>query len=207
MTSVLVEKYRPKKLNDVILSKDYSDKFSEMIKNKKLGGHLLFYGGAGRGKTTVAKILANEITSNILFINASDERGIDTIRNKIIPFASMQTMFPGEQKIIIMDECLDENEEVLILDENKEIKYIKLKDLDKNKIYKTISMNVETRQEEIDELYFLNEKEDKIYEVELDDGRKIKCTLDHSFMVEDKFGNVIRKKLKNLNKDDEVLSL
>ena len=65
--------------------------------------NLLLHGVAGTGKTTLAKLIANNLNCDLLYINASDERGIDTIREKIIPFAS--SLGFGNVKIVILDEA------------------------------------------------------------------------------------------------------
>lgn len=66
--------------------------------------HNFYSNGFISHNTTLAKILTNEITNSSLFVNSSDERGIDTVRNKMKSFACMQTIIPDEQKIIICDE-------------------------------------------------------------------------------------------------------
>jgi len=98
---IWVEKYRPKQLEDVVADSEVLVKFHEYITNKEIP-HLLFCGDAGRGKTTCAKILANAITDEILYINASDETSVDTIRNKVKNFCST-IAFTG-LKIVILDE-------------------------------------------------------------------------------------------------------
>ena len=65
--------------------------------------HLLLYGKAGTGKTTLAKLLVNNIECDYMYINASDENSVDTVRNKVRGFAS--TMGFKDYKIIILDEC------------------------------------------------------------------------------------------------------
>jgi replication factor C small subunit len=65
--------------------------------------HLLLYGKAGTGKTTLAKLIAKNLNCDLLYLNASDERGIDTIREKIIPFASSMSF--NDIKIVILDEA------------------------------------------------------------------------------------------------------
>jgi len=96
-----VEKYRPKKLDDLILdeeTKKYFLSLEEDIPN------LLFYGDAGTGKTTLAKILVNDVLNcQYLYINASDENGIDTIRGKVMSFSQVRS-FDGRKKVIILDE-------------------------------------------------------------------------------------------------------
>jgi len=99
--SLWVEKYRPKTLQELVLSQDNRNFFSNIDENTP---HLLFYGRAGTGKTSLAKILVNDIfKSQYLYINASDENGVDTIRNKVICFAQTKSI-DGKKKSIILDE-------------------------------------------------------------------------------------------------------
>ena len=98
-----VEKYRPTKISECILEESSSNIFDGFIKNKEIP-HLMLTGSAGIGKTTIAKILCTEIESDFIMINASDERGIDTIRNKVKQFASTKS-FSSAGKVIILDEA------------------------------------------------------------------------------------------------------
>lgn len=100
--SLWVEKYRPQTLKDLVLSPENRISFSNMIDKKEIP-HLLFCGGPGTGKTTLAKILVKELDAIYRYINASDERGIDAVREKIIPFAQTKSI-DGKLKIIILDE-------------------------------------------------------------------------------------------------------
>lgn len=100
--SLWVEKYRPQTLKDLVLSPENRISFSNMIDKKEIP-HLLFCGGPGTGKTTLAKILVKELDAIYRYINASDERGIDAVREKIVPFAQTKSI-DGKLKIIILDE-------------------------------------------------------------------------------------------------------
>lgn len=100
--SLFVEKYRPTKLADYIGNEHLKDTIGNFIEDGEIP-HLLFYGKAGTGKTTLAKLITGQIESDVLTINASDENGIDIIRNKIKNFAST-IGFKGK-KIIILDEA------------------------------------------------------------------------------------------------------
>jgi len=97
-----VEKYRPQILEDYVGNEVIKNKIADYLKQGSIQ-NLLFHGVAGTGKTTLAKLIAKNLNCDLLYLNASDERGIDTIREKIIPFAS--TMSFNDVKIIILDEA------------------------------------------------------------------------------------------------------
>ena len=99
--SLWVESYRPTKLDDYIGNDVIKSKAKQWILANDIP-HLLFYGGPGTGKTTLAKLLAKSIKCDLMYINASDERGIDTIRDKIRGFAS--TIGFSDLKVVILDE-------------------------------------------------------------------------------------------------------
>ena len=98
---LFVEKYRPHNLDNFIGDSTVRDKVQEYITEGTLQ-NLLLFGPAGTGKTSLAKLIVEQLEADHLYINASDERGIDTIRDKIVPFAS-SIGFNG-LKIIILDE-------------------------------------------------------------------------------------------------------
>ena len=97
-----VEKYRPQVLEDYVGNEVIKNKIADYIKESSIQ-NLLFYGVAGTGKTTLAKLITKNIDCDLLYLNASDERGIDTIREKIQPFAS--SMGFNDVKIVILDEA------------------------------------------------------------------------------------------------------
>ena len=97
-----VEKYRPQILEDYVGNEIIKNKIADYLKKGSIQ-NLLFYGVAGTGKTTLAKLIAKNLNCDLLYINASDERGIDTIRDKIIPFASSMSF--NDVKIVILDEA------------------------------------------------------------------------------------------------------
>lgn len=98
-----VEKYRPQKIDDVVLPADLYKTFTEIVKGGELP-NLLFTGTAGVGKTTVAKAICNELGLDFLLINGSEEGNIDTLRNKIKQFASTVSL-QGGYKVVILDEA------------------------------------------------------------------------------------------------------
>jgi len=98
-----VEKYRPSKVQDCILPELVKNTFQEYV-NKKEIPNLLLSGGAGVGKTTIAKALCEEVGCDYIVINGSDENGVDTIRIKIKNYASSVSLMGG-RKVIILDEA------------------------------------------------------------------------------------------------------
>ena len=100
--SLWVEKYRPTTMDTYIGNEHLKSKVSVYLESGDLP-HLLLYGRAGTGKTTLAKLLVNNIECDHLYINASDENNVDTVRTKVKSFAS--TIGFKDFKIIILDEC------------------------------------------------------------------------------------------------------
>jgi len=101
-----VEKYRPKTIEDCILSEDLKNTFTEFLKQKEIP-NLLLSGSAGTGKTTVARALCEELKIDYIVINGSDEgRHIDTLRNQIKNFASTTSLSSeANHKVVIIDEA------------------------------------------------------------------------------------------------------
>lgn len=101
---LLVEKYRPQILEDLVLSLEHKEYFSSLASQEEIP-NLLFTGSPGTGKTTLSKILIKKILNcQYLYLNASDENGIDTIRTKIIGFASTKSL-DGKLKVVLCDEA------------------------------------------------------------------------------------------------------
>ena len=97
------EAHRPKTIEECILPERLKKPFQEYVNSEKIP-HLLLSGGAGVGKTTVAKAMCNQIGADYIMINGSDESGIDVFRTKIKDFASSMS-FTGGRKVIIIDEA------------------------------------------------------------------------------------------------------
>ena len=96
-----VEKYRPSKLEDYVGNEHLKNKVEGYLESGDVP-HLLLYGKAGTGKTTLAKLIVNSIECDYMVINASDENNVDTVRNKVKNFASSMGFKP--MKMIILDE-------------------------------------------------------------------------------------------------------
>jgi len=97
------ERYRPKTINDCILPDRLKKPFQEYVTSKEIP-NLMLTGSAGVGKTTVAKAMCDEIGINHLYINASENRGIDMLRTTIRNYASTVSL-TGGKKVIILDEA------------------------------------------------------------------------------------------------------
>ena len=100
--SLLVEKYRPSKLENYVGNENIKKSISKYIDQNDIQ-NLIFYGPAGTGKTTLAKLCVQNLDCDHLYINASDERGIETIRDKVQSFASVASFKP--LKVVILDEA------------------------------------------------------------------------------------------------------
>ena len=100
--SLWVEKYRPNTLTTYVGNEHLKEKVKRYIDSEDVP-HLLLYGKAGTGKTTLAKIVVNNIDCDYMYINASDENKVDDVRNKIKTFASSVGF--KSLKVIILDEC------------------------------------------------------------------------------------------------------
>ena len=100
--TLLVEKYRSKTL-DSYVGNEHIKKTIEQYLGQNDIQNLIFFGPAGTGKTTLAKLIVNNLNCDHLYINASDERGIETIRDKVSGFASTASFKP--LKVVILDEA------------------------------------------------------------------------------------------------------
>ena len=100
--SLLVEKYRPTNLDNYVGNESIKKSISNYIGQNDIQ-NLIFYGPAGTGKTTLAKLIVKNLDCDYIYINASDERGIETIRDKVSGFASTMSFKP--LKVVILDEA------------------------------------------------------------------------------------------------------
>jgi replication factor C small subunit len=99
---LLVERYRPTKLENFVGNEHIKSQIGKYLDQGDIQ-NFIFYGTAGTGKTTLAKLIVKNIDCDYLYINASDERGIETIRDKVSGFASTASFKP--LKVVILDEA------------------------------------------------------------------------------------------------------
>ena len=199
--SLWVERYRPSGLEGYVGNEHIIQKVNIYIENNDVP-HLLLHGEAGTGKTTLAKIIVNAIDCDYLYINASDERGIDTLREKIRGFAASVGF--RTWKVVMLDECLDENTLVSVLRNGEQTK-IPIRDLDEhNDLVK--SWNVEKNEVQWRPFYHWDKGEQDVYEIELENGEIVVCTDDHKWYVKDTDGNLKVVKTLDLHKYQHILS-
>jgi DNA polymerase III delta prime subunit len=104
-----IEKYRPENFTDLKLKDTHQQIFKNII-NTNFFPHMLFYGPPGTGKTTAIMCLLKSInekynySNNVIHLNASDDRGIDVIRNLIYTFVNSSTILNSEKKFVVLDE-------------------------------------------------------------------------------------------------------
>jgi len=144
--------------------------------------------------TAAAKILYKNIPCDFLYINSSDENGIDVIRTKIKDFASSAGFHAI--KIVVLDECLDETTLVTILRDGN-ILQMPIKELkDESDLVK--SLNINTQKIEWRPFYLIDKGESDVYEIEFENGETIICTDSHKWYVNDENGNPVKMKVKDI---------
>lgn len=97
------EKYRPQSVGECILPTETAEAFAQMVERGE-AQNLLLSGGAGVGKTSVAKALCNDLGCDWIMVNCSEDGNIDTLRTKIRQFASTVSLTEGVKKVVILDE-------------------------------------------------------------------------------------------------------
>jgi len=202
--SLWAEKYRPHTLDDFIGNALFKETLQLWIEKKDIP-HIFMFGSPGCGKTSAAKIIMNSIPCDSLMINASDENSVEVMRNKVQDFA--MTMGIQPLKIIVEDECLEENTLVSIIKDGEEQK-VSIKDLnDSSDLVKSSNLNGENIEWKP---FVLHDKGmHNIIEVEFENGDVIQCTEEHKWYVEDANGNPIKMKTGDIfkNKIENILSV
>jgi len=207
--AVWIEKYRPQTLDEVVGQEDNVERLQSYVKRRDLP-HMLFSGPAGVGKTTCSTAIARELYGenwgdNFLELNASDERGIDVVRDRIKSFA--RTSFGGvDHRIIFLDEadalCVPPGTEVVTgYPSSPEVKPIEEVQDDGEPIP---SVDFETNEIQSDKGKLVDSGVADFFELELEDGRTILASLGHPFFVVGEDGKLVEKELRELSPGDEI---
>lgn len=179
------EKFRPQTVDQYIFHDPHlKAAVYRMIADKSIP-HLLLSGTAGSGKTTLAQILIRALgidETDVLTINASDEKGIDVFREKIKMFSTSMAM--GSFKIIHLEECLAETTLVTAL-RNGAVVQVPIRDLDdKTDLVRSLNIKHNRIEWKPFELTYKGTRIDTI-EIEFDNGETVICTPEHKWYVED----------------------
>jgi Cdc6-like AAA superfamily ATPase len=206
MKELWVEKWRPKTVEGYVFRDDHQRKqINTWIKDKSIP-HLLLSGAAGIGKTTLAKILINEIgieEYDVLEINASRTNGVDDVRDKITNFVSMIPF--GPFKVVLLDECLAEDTLVVIMRNGNEIS-VPIKDVnDTADLVK--SYNVESNRIEWKPFQLFNKGLRETLEIEFENGETVICTPEHKWYVESADGTTIVIAASELHEYNHILTV
>lgn len=179
-----VELYRPKTVTDYVFVDDRQrHQVLGWIKDESIP-HLLLSGEAGTGKTTLAKVLINELNIDdydVLEINASRENSVDVVRDRILGF--VQTMPFGKFKVVLLDECLEENTLVYVLRDGF-VQSVPIKDVDDTTDL-VKSFNVDTGEVEWMPFTKMDKGIQETYTLELENGDTVTCTGSHKWYVTD----------------------
>jgi replication factor C small subunit len=206
---IWLEKYRPQTLAEIVGQETITERLQSYVNKNELS-NMLFSGPAGVGKTTAATAIAKELygedwSDHFLELNASDERGIDVVRDRIKSFA--RTSFGGaDYRIIFLDEadalCVPPGTEVVTgYPSSPEVKPIEDVDPDGEPIP---SVDFETNEIQSDKGKLVDSGVADFFELELEDGRTVLASLSHPFFVVGDDRHLVEKELQELEPGDEI---
>lgn len=200
-----VEKYRPKTVDGYVFRDEQQRAQVMQWVNEKTIPSLLLTGAPGIGKTTLAKVLFNEININpldILEINASRTNSVEDVRDKITNFVQMIPF--GDFKVVLLDECLTEDTLVSIKRAGSEV-LLPIKDLNHSTDL-VKSFNVELNRVEWKPFELFDKGIQDTLEIEFENGEVVVCTPDHKWYVEDEEKNILVVKASELYKYEHILT-
>lgn len=200
--SLWYEKYRPQTFDDYVGNEDFVGKVRKWIAEGDVPSLLLHSVSPGSGKTTAAKIIGRELDADVMYINASDENNIETVRDKIKTFASSVGF--SRWKIIILDECLKFDSLIHIL-RNGESLLIPICELN-DKLDLVLSYNIETNSVEYQPFDLKDVGQRRIYKIELENGEIIECSENHKWYVYNDKNELIVVNASELNNFDHIVS-
>ncbi|MDV3243783.1 MAG: AAA family ATPase [Nitrososphaerales archaeon] len=190
-----VEKYRPSKLDDVVNQQAIKQRLKLLIEKKGELPHLLFAGPPGSGKTTTAMIIAKQLLGEhwrdyTLSLNASDERGIDIVRERVKTFARFSDRREGVPfRLVILDECdemcLHPDTRILVGDLDN-LKHATLADLYEQygeEPFELPTLNPKSMSAENDRGKIVPSGSAGVYRVTFEDGRHVLASAEHPFFV------------------------
>jgi len=200
-----VEKWRPNTINEYVFRDENLKKQMETWVKEKSLPTLMLTGSPGTGKTSAAKMLFKELDINpldILEINASRTNSVDDVRDKIVSFVQMIPF--GDYKVVLLDECLDENTLVSVMRDGQEEK-VKIKDLEQDTDL-VKSFNVEESRVEWKTFQLFDKGHQETIEIEFETGDVVVCTTDHKWYVENEHGEAVIVKASELDDYEHILS-
>jgi DNA polymerase III delta prime subunit len=207
---IWIEKYRPEGLDGVVGHEHIVERLQQYVARDDLP-HLMFAGPAGTGKTASATAIARELYGDdwqqfFLELNASDQRGIDVIRDQVKSFARTQMSSGGNYRIVFLDEadalCVPLGTEVVTgYPSSPEVKTIEEVDEDGEPIP---SVDFETNAIQPDEGTLVDSGVADFFELELEDERTVLASLTHPFFVVREDGELVEKELKELEPGDQI---
>jgi len=172
----LYQKHRPKTFDEVKGNRDVVASLKAMLKDKETMPHsFLFHGGTGTGKTTLARIIANELgctENNIIEIDTAQFRGIDTIRD--LRKNAQYTPLGGGDRVYIIDECFAKGTQITMQDNSKKL----IEDIIVGDIVKNLHGTGKVRHVFKNEVIL-----ERVLQLSLSNGKTITCSEDHEFMT------------------------
>jgi DNA polymerase III delta prime subunit len=206
---IWLEKYRPQHLSGIVGQDSIVERLESYVSRRDLP-HMLFAGPAGVGKTTASVAVARGLygeawEEHFLELNASDERGIDVVRDRVKSFA--RTSFGGvDHRIIFLDEadalCVPPGTEVVTgYSSSPEVEKIEDVDEDGEPIP---SVDFETNAIQSDRGKLVDSGIADFFELELEDGRSVLASPTHPFFVVGEDGTLVEKELRELSPGDEI---